>query len=315
MLLGFDVGGTNARALLIDPASRAILDRERAPSGGHGEDLLATLVALTDALTARHDFELTAVGCGVAGLAHRSGVIHYSPNLPDVIEYPLGTELESSLGTPVVVMNDASAGAWAEAQLGAGRGSDDFILATLGTGIGTGFVSGGQLVRGHSGFAGESGHMVVNTDGDEHHTGQRGPWELLASGSGLGRLGQHAAVNDRFPAGLDVAGSIDAITGFTVAAAAAQGDADASAIFSDFCGHVALGLANLVMILDPERIILGGGLTSIGEPLRAGVAARLTHHTLGADHRPPVDVVLAELGDDAGALGAALLAHRGVVEG
>ena len=161
MILGFDVGGTNARALLIEPETGDIIDRDRESSAGTGPVLLETLVRMIDRMTRNHDGELEGVGLGVAGLAHRSGVIHYSPNLPDLVEYPLGTELAGRTGLDVTVMNDATAATWAEGKLGAGRGSDDYMLITLGTGIGSGFVCGGRLIHGHNGFAGESGHMVV----------------------------------------------------------------------------------------------------------------------------------------------------------
>jgi len=311
MILGFDVGGTNARALLIDPATGAISDRDRESSAGPGPVLLETLLRMIDRMQKHNNIKLEAVGLGVAGLAHRSGVIHYSPNLPELIEYPLGTELAERTGLNVVVMNDATAATWAEGRLGAGRGSDDFMLVTLGTGIGSGFVCGGRLLHGHNGFAGESGHMVVDANGPTHHTGQQGPWEYYASGTALGQIGRSQAQIGLFPSALTLAGSVAAITGFTVAEALSRGDKEAERIFDGFCRQVAVGLANLVMIFDPERVVLGGGLTDIGEPLRAGTAQWLDKLTLGGEYRPPVDIVMAELGDDAGALGAALWAHQG----
>jgi len=309
MILGFDVGGTNARALLIDPESGEIVDRDRESSAGPGPVLLETLVRMIERMTRLHDCDLQAIGLGVAGLAHRSGVIHYSPNLPELVEYPLGTELAARIGLDVTVMNDATAATWAEGRLGAGRGSDDFMLITLGTGIGSGFVCGGNLLHGHNGFAGESGHMVVDANGPTHHTGQQGPWEYYASGSALGNIGRAQAQVGLFPSGLSLAGSVAAITGFTVADALRRGDKEAERIFNGFCRQVAVGLANLVMIFDPERIILGGGLTDIGEPLRSQTKEWLDRLTLGGDHRPEVELVMAELGDDAGALGAGLWAR------
>lgn len=311
MIVGFDVGGTNARGLLIEPSTGEILDRDRVSSAGEGPILLTKLVTMVKDLGERNGVGVEAVGLGVAGLAHRSGVIHYSPNLPDLVEYPLGTELAAELGVPVSVINDATAGAWAEAKFGAGRGSENFAFVALGTGIGTGFVVDGRLILGANGFAGESGHIQVRADGPAHHTGQRGPWEYYASGSALGRMGREAAADGRFAAGIELAGSVDDIVGFTVADAVAAGNDDALAILDAFGREVALGAAGLVMIFDPERIVVGGGLTDIGEPLRAAVDRWLRELILGADHRPPVEVVMARLGDHAGALGAGLLALEG----
>ena len=312
MIVGFDVGGTNARGLLIDEQSLAVVDLVRASSAGPGPVVLQTLVELVGVLAGRNEATVDAVGLGVAGLAHRSGVVRYSPNLPDLVEYPLGTELSDRLGVPVVVMNDATAGAWAEAKLGAGRGADDFAFVALGTGIGTGFVVDGRLIQGANGFAGESGHMVVDAHGPAHITGQQGPWEYFASGSALGRMGREAAAAGTFDAGIELAGDPATITGFHVADALAAGDDTARRIFDEFCREVARGCANLVVIFDPQRIVIGGGLTGIGDPLRAGVDHWLRELLLGADHRPRVEVALAQLGDEAGALGAALWAIEGI---
>lgn len=310
MIVGFDVGGTNARGLLIDPVTGEIVDRERESSDGIGPVLLDTLTAMVGRLAERNGVTIDAVGLGVAGLAHRSGVIHYSPNLPGLVEYPLGTEMQHALGVPVVVMNDATAGTWAEAKLGAGRGTDDFVFVALGTGIGTGFVCGGSLLQGANGFAGEAGHMVVDAFGPAHITGQQGPWEYFASGSALGRLGREAATAGRFDAAAGLAGSVDNIVGFDVVAALRDGDTQAAEIFDVFCREVARGVANLVIIFDPARVVIGGGVSEAGEPLRAGVERWLHELLLGSDHRPRVEVVMAELGDEAGALGAALMASE-----
>ena len=308
MIVGFDVGGTNARALLIDPSTGDVLDSALASSAGDGPHLVATLAGLVDEMRTGSGHPVDAAGLGVAGLAHRSGVVRYSPNLPNLVEFPIGPELERALGVPVNVGNDATAGTWAEARLGAGRGSDNFAFVALGTGIGTGFVLDGRLVQGASGFAGESGHMVVDAHGPEHITGQRGPWEYFASGTALGRMGREAADAGRFDRGRVLAGSAEAITGHHVAGAAAVGDPGALLGLDGFCREVARGVANLVLVLDLERIVLGGGLADIGEPLRSGVETWLGELLVGADHRPTVEVVLAELGPDASALGAGLMA-------
>jgi len=266
--------------MLIDGSSASVVDREHARSTDNGPALLDTLAELVGRLVARSPDPVTAIGLGIAGLASSSGTVAYSPNLIGIADYPLGTKLAERTGLPVATLNDATAATWAEAKFGAGRSCDDFLLIGLGTGIGGGFVIGGQLLTGANGYAGEVGHMVIDFDGGTHHTGQRGPWESFASGSALGRM-----TNER-------------------------PDATEEEVLNDFCQLVAIGLANLVMIFDPQRIVIGGGVCSIGEPLRSGIERWLDQLTLGRDHRPAVEVVLAELGDDAGAVGAALWAAR-----
>ena len=193
---------------------------------------------------------------------------------------------------PVTTTNDAAAATVAETRFGAGRGCEDVALVTLGTGIGAGFVVDGRLLRGAHGFAGEPGHMVVDAHGPLHLTGHQGPWEALASGHALGRMGAEAGIGQ----------------GPKVVAAMTIGDPTAIDVFDRWCREVARGLANLVVVLDTRRIVIGGGLVEVGEPLRSGVASWLERLTPGADARPTVEVVLAELGAEAGALGAGLLA-------
>jgi glucokinase len=307
MIIGFDVGGTNARGILLDANSGKIIDRAFRPSDGAGPVLLAKLIDMVDELRERNAAVIDSIGLGIAGLAHQSGVVRYSPNLPDLIEYPIGPELEQATGTSVTVINDATAGAWAEARLGAGRGASDVAFVALGTGIGTGFIVNGMLLLGANGFAGESGHMVVNVDGPAHITGQQGPWEYYASGNALGRMGREAAMAGDFDLGAELAGSVEEITGFHVAEAHDRGDDQAREIFDGFCREVAVGIANLIMVLDSECVVIGGGLMEIGTPLRDGIDDWLQKVLPGQSRRPVVKVVLAELGADASTIGAALM--------
>ena len=308
MLAGFDIGGTNVRALLVDPSTGQVLHSSRDSSAGGGPALVAKVLEMVANLERTYGCRVEAIGLGVAGLVSRSGTIHYSPNLPDLIEFPIGPEVEAASRVPVVVGNDAASGAWAEAKFGAGRGADDFIYVALGTGIGTGFVADGRLMTGANGFAGESGHMVVDMDGPAHRTGQRGPWEYFASGTALGRMAREAAQSGAFAKGIELAGDVASITGYHVAEALVVDDAEASAIFDGFCREVARGIANLAVIFDPQRVVVGGGLAEIGTPLKDGTQRWLDRLLLGGEHRPRVEVTLAELGSDSGAIGAVLLA-------
>ena len=293
--IGLDVGGTKVAAVLLERSSGTILDQNQASSGGSATDLVATLAGLVESLRTRADADretVAAVGLGIAGLVDRRGVVRWSPNLPAVVDHHLADELEAAVGLPVTAANDATAATVAESRFGAGRGCEDVALVTLGTGIGAGFVVDGRLLRGAHGFAGEPGHMVVDAHGPLHLTGHQGPWEALASGHALGRMGAEAGIGQ----------------GPEVVAAMAIGDPTATDVFDRWCREVARGLANLVVVLDTRRIILGGGLVEVGEPLRLGVASWLERLTPGADSRPAVEVALAELGAEAGALGAGLLA-------
>jgi glucokinase len=245
---------------------------------------------------------------GVPGLVDRAGVLRFAPNLPGVVDLAIRAELEARLGVPVRVDNDATCAAWGERQVGAARGYDDVILATLGTGIGGGIVAGGVLVRGTNGFAGEIGHMIVDPNGPPCPCGQRGCWERFASGGGLGRLGQAAAAAGRAVRILELAGGDPALVhGEHVTVAAAEGDAEARAVLVELARWVALGLVNLTNAFDPRAFVLGGGLIEAGELLLGPVRTAFVSLLSSASHRPPIDIVAATLGEHAGAIGAASL--------
>jgi glucokinase len=283
-----------------------VVDERRVPTPEGEGPLLEALAGVARAVCGGG--ELAGVGVGVPGLVDRSGVLRFAPNLPGVADMAIQSPLEAALGVPVRVDNDATCAVWGERQLGAAHGYDDVVLATLGTGIGGGVVAGGRLLRGANGFAGEIGHMVVDPDGPPCPCGQQGCWERFASGSGLGALAKRAAAEGRAGRVLALAGGDPAsVRGEHVSVAAAEGDAEACAVFADFGWWVALGLANLANVFDPQAFVLGGGLVEAGELLLEPVRAAFTGLLTGGSHRPAVDIVPASLGERAGAIGAACL--------
>ena len=309
MYCGFDIGGTKALGVAVRPDEPSDPSAvRRAPTIPDGDALIDTIAKMVGALEADCGEPCASVGVGVAGIVDRSGVLKYSPNIDGVVDLDVRGRLRARLRRPIVVENDATAAVWAESTHGAARGCRHVVLVTLGTGLGSGFVLDGRLHRGFNGFAGESGHMTVDMSGPEHLTGARGPWEFYASGTGLGRLARGAAARGDFDSAIAEAGSLKAIRGEHVHALIAAGDAEALALLDEFCSRAAVGLANLVHILDPEVVVVGGGLIDIGEPLVRGLEAWTRRRVLGGERRRPVQVVPAQLGSRAGAIGAALLA-------
>ena len=302
--VGVDVGGTKCLAVALEGGK--VVEERRVPTPVGGAALLEAIALVA---TDMHDGgPVAGVGVGAAGLVDRTGVLRVAPNLPGVENLAVQADLEAHLGVPVRVDNDATCAAWGERQLGAARGYDDVILATLGTGIGGGIVSGGRLTRGANGFAGEIGHMVVDPGGPPCPCGQRGCWERLASGTGLGRLGQAAAAGGRAARVLELAaGDPAAVRGEHVSSAAAEGDAEAQTVLVEFSWWVALGLANLANVFDPQAFVLGGGLVEAGDLLLAPVRAAFAELLTAARHRPEIAIVPATLGEHAGAIGAACL--------
>ena len=217
--------------------------------------------------------------------------------------------LAERLEVLVAVDNDATCAAWAEHERGAARGANHSITITLGTGIGAGITVKGEVLRGAHGFAGEPGHMVVDPHGPLCPCGRRGCWERYGSGSGLGRLAREAVEAGRGARLLELAeGDVDRVKGELVSQAATEGDPEAIEVVRRFAWWVALGIANLVNILDSERIVIGGGLVDAGDVLLDPVRAAYLELVLGADYREEVPILAAELGSKAGAWGAALLA-------
>lgn len=305
--VGVDVGGTKILAIAVDDTGRRIGNEVRRPTPRGSDALFDAMVgAVLEVRASAGDLE--AVGVGVPGLVDRNGRLAVGPNLPGVVDLSIRDELQARLDLPVAVDNDATCATWAEVQSGAAKGAAEAFMVTLGTGIGGGVVSGGVLQRGANGFGGEPGHMVVDPKGPPCPCGRRGCWERFASGSGLGRLAREAAESGRGGRFVELAGGDpDDVRGEHVTRAALDGDPDALAVFQEFGWWAALGIANLVNLLDPEIVVVGGGLVGAGDIVMNPIRAAFPSLVLAAEHRPQVPIVPAQLGNDAGAIGAALI--------
>ena len=300
--IGVDVGGTKMLGVVLGPDDTVMAER-RIATPRHAAGLRLVLGELVARLASDAGGDSVAVGVGVPALVDRSGTLGFAPNLPAVTGLALDV---------AAVDNDATCAALGEWVLGAAAGTDDAVVVTLGTGIGGGIVAGGRLVRGAHGVAGEVGHMVVDPDGPDCPCGRRGCWERFASGPGLVRLAQAAATEGRLGSlAIPSGGVSDELTGESVTSAAADGNGEALAVLERFAWWVALGVANLVLALDPEVVVIGGGLapslTPVLDDIRRHTADQLASHTA----RAPARVEVAELGERSGAVGAALLARPG----
>ena len=306
--LGLDVGGTKVLGTVIDPSRPTeVLDEQRVPTPHGGEGLVDVLAALATAMSAGGD--VAAVGIGVPGIVDLDGVLRVGSHIPKARNLPIASLLSDQLGVPVAVDNDANGHAVAEHRAGAAAGSRHAVVVTLGTGIGAGIVVDGQLLRGAHGMAGEPGHMIVDPNGPPCPCGNRGCWEQYASGSGLARLALSAALAGHLDRVVDAkGGDPQLVRGEDVTAAARGGDAEAQAVLDDLAGWVALGLANLANILDPEVFVIGGGLVEAADLVLPRTRQRFAELVLSGDFRPAVEIVPAVLGERAGAIGTALLA-------
>ncbi len=303
--IGIDVGGTKVLGLLVDPRTGRVLGREQQPTPKSDPNLVpVTIETVAATLIERHGLP-PAIGVGVPGLVDRAGVLHYGPNVQGVLQLDIASRLRQRFGIAVVATNDANNAAIAEHRWGAARGADHAIIITQGTGIGGALIVNGALLLGAHGFAGEPGHMLVDPMGHRCACGQLGCWESVASGAGLVNLTRDLIDEGRAEGIVALAGGVEHLRGEHVAEAMRNGDPDAAEVVARFVDWIARGLAGLVNLLDPERIVLGGGLSDIGEYFLDDVGERLTGYVLGGPYRPIVPVVAAQLGPDAGAIGAA----------
>ncbi len=262
--------------------------------------------AVTEAVRSLLTPDVTAIGVGIAGLVQwPEGVFVWGPHVVDS-DVRLREHLEEELGLPCVVDNDANVSAFAEHRSGAGRGYDDLLLVNLGTGIGGAVVTGGEVYRGTS-FAGEWGHMMFERNGARCACGKRGCWETVASGPALVRLAREFI--DANPQGkLAHRLGEGRFTGEAVTRAADEGDETARGLVAQVGGDLGLGLCNLITAFDPQIVVVGGGLGSVGEAL-LGPARRTAADALhGRTHRTLPPIVVAALGTASGAVGAAMLA-------
>lgn len=312
LTIGVDIGGTKVAAGVVTPDGE-VLETVRAETPDRSQSPAVvedTIAALVRHLVARHDVH--AVGIGAAGFVdvNRSTVL-FAPHLAWRNE-PLREAVTTRLRLPVVVENDANAAAWAEWRFGAGRGEDHLVCITLGTGIGGAVLLGGRLLRGRFGVAGEFGHMQVVFGGHRCECGNRGCWEQYASGNALVREGREMAIaNSPMAHGLLrlAGGDPAALTGPLMTAAARDGDQAAVELLTDVGHWLGVGVANLAAALDPGMFVIGGGVSDAGE-LVLGPARESFRRTLaGRGFRPEARLVRAELGADAGLVGAADLAR------
>jgi len=305
--VGIDLGGTNLRFGVVD-ADGTIVDEHRLPAP---HELHALVDAIRKGIDAVRAAEPGAVGIGAAGMIDDDGVVHYAPNLPMFIDAPLRALVQEVVDLPLVVDNDANVAAWGEYCHGALRGHRHGLLVTLGTGVGGGIIADGRLLRGAHGFAAEVGHWQFDPAGPKCACGEIGHWEAMASGAALGRMGRDRARAGVAPSVVARAsGEVDAVTGVEVGDSAQAGEPDGVAIVAELAHAVALGLAGLTNILDPEVIVVSGGLVELGDALLVPIREAFVGHLEGAAHRPEVPIVAGELGDAAGVVGAAALARE-----
>lgn len=309
--IGVDVGGTKISAGVVD-ATGTVLARDRVDTPAADPAGIESSIADLVARLGHQVGGVGAVGVAAAGfVASDAATVRFAPNIA-WRDHDLGGRLASLTGLPVVVENDANAAGWAEFCFGEVSGVRELVCLTLGTGLGGAIVSDGRLLRGSQGMAAELGHLRVVPGGEPCGCGQRGCWEQYVSGSALTRQARRAAHERPDEAAALLAhrakGRPDGVTGQCVVAAARAGDPLALELLADLGRWLGEGVATLCAVIDPEAVVVGGGLASEADLYLPAARAALEEALPGRSHRDLPRLVASAAHHEAGIVGAAALA-------
>jgi glucokinase len=304
--IGVDLGGTKMAVGVVDGEQQIHYEGTEPSIGLTEDELLVDLGReLEEAKEARPD--VVSAGLGIpATIDHDRGVAIQAVNL-EISDVPIRDLMAKQLGLPVFIDNDANVAALAEFLYGAGRGARNVVMLTIGTGIGGGLILDGEIYRGSTGAAAELGHIVIVEDGlpCQGNCPNHGCVETYASGTAIAREGTAAAERDPDSA-LGKALAEGPILGKTVTELALAGDPGATAVVAEAGRHLGTALASLANIFDPDVFVIGGGVSAVGDLLLEPAREELRSRALPPQNRRPVQ--LAELGPDAGMIGAAAMA-------
>jgi len=309
LLLGVDVGGTKVAAGLVN-ADGEILSHQRVSMASDGpaeRGLQAVLSAIAQVLP---DGASAIAGIGICApgpLDPKTGVILNPPNVPCWRNFPLAEEVRKKYSVPVKVDNDANAAALAETRWGAAKGYKIVFYATIGTGIGTGIILDGKIFHGRTGSAGEGGHVSIDYRGPMCRCGKPGCIEILASGTAIVRRARERLSSRTKSSLLEIAGGrAEAITGEMVGQAFSGGDQLATDLLTDTAEMLALWLSNMIDLLDPDVIVIGGGAAALYSPFFDRLRERIPQLTVNP-HAGEIPIVSARYGSDSGIAGGAAL--------
>ncbi len=312
--IGIDLGGTFIKFGLVDENANAT-ETFQLPTPSGAEAVISQMVAgAQEAMTRFNVSEDQVVGVGIGSpgpLDIDKGTVIDMPNLPGMKDAPLRDGVGVGLGKPSFLVNDANAAAFGEYLCGAGKGTKDMILLTLGTGVGGGIIIGGHLYVGASKVAGELGHMIVEADGEPCGCGQRGCLERYCSASSIAAFADRGLADGQDSSLQAIYKANGSVTTKDINEARLAGDTFAQAVWDRGMKFLAIGCINFCRIFDPEEIVLAGGLTKAGDdlllPLQQAVAEQ--DWTIAPTN---TKIVLATLGADAGTIGAAGVAWDGI---
>jgi len=307
MRIGVDLGGTNIAAGIVSDDGK-VLAKKSVPTGAHrGSDaVMSDIILLCNELVCESAFPVRHVGIGCPGTVNsKEGIVLLAPNI-NFKDVPVSRQMSRLLNIPVYLDNDANCAALGEAKFGAARGSQNSVIITLGTGIGGGIVIGGKVYTGTFFGAGEVGHQIIHAGGNVCGCGRRGCWEAYASASSLIRQAKRWAHRITTSMIAEMAGGdMDQVTAKIIFDAAGAGDGLAREVIDEYVNNLCIGMSNLINIFQPDVMVIGGGVSGHGQGLLDAIGCRIPDMVFNSDI--VTKFVIAELGNDAGIVGAACL--------
>ncbi len=310
--IGIDVGGTNVKIALVDENGKIIYSNSVPTYAKMGYEYTVNNIkqAIKDLMKETNTDSKTIEGIGFdfpGQVDYKTGVVKLAPNIPGWVNVPIAKMIEDEFHIPTRIDNDVRCAALGELKFGAGKGCENFVCITVGTGIGSGLVINGKLVRGASNAAGEIGHIKLQMkDGPICGCGDTGCLEAFASGPAIVAMAQDYIKGGKSTKFRELAGVDNEITPYIVAKAAEEGDPVAKRIFEIVGEYIGIGLTSVINLLNPEKVIIGGGVAEAGdlllEPIRRTIKQRAMVVAGNA-----VEIVPAQLGNSAGVIGASML--------
>lgn len=312
--IGVDLGGTNIAIGIVDENFNIVLkDKVPTLAGRHSDEIIKDMADLCKSLVERVGItfdDIAYAGIAAPGTVDpENGVVKYCNNIK-MFHYPIAEKLMSHIPVKKVYLeNDANAAALAEAKAGAGKGCDDVIMITLGTGLGGGIVIGGKLYSGFNYAGAEIGHMAIEYDGRPCTCGRRGCWEAYSSATGLINITKDKLRETKDTIMWEMCeGNLEKVGGRTAFNAAKQGDKAGKEVVDYYIEHLAYGMVNIVNIFQPQVFCIGGGVCGEGDYLLDPLKVLVDRDQYGTNaHDDKTVIKIAELGNDAGIIGAASL--------
>jgi glucokinase len=310
--VGIDIGGTKIAGALVDEQGQIHNELKVSSPIDDADQMLETIASLVAELTAGQ--QVAGVGVAAAGFMSKDReIMYHSPNISAWRNEPLKKRLETKLGQPVMLENDANAAGWAEFRFGAGAKSTSMIMITIGTGLGGAIISDGVLLNGGFGIGGELGHVTLIPGGQSCGCGQKGCVEAYCAGTALLKSARALASSSdsrgsRLKQLAEVTGEL---TGEQVYQAILEDDLGANSLIADLAHHLGTAIGTIyVPILDPELVVIGGGVSVLGERLLAPIQSAFSDSMPAKGYRPELEIVGATFLNQAGLIGAADLARQ-----